>query len=74
MLRGVSDIRGNVRNVGAATFFSTGTNIPTTRITGSVFDWLAGVPAPGAFVEALVLPDTIHSYIAVADSNCMLTL
>lgn len=69
MLRGISDIRGNVRNTGAVTFFSTGTNIARTRITGTVFDWVAGTPATGAFVEAFVLPDTVHSYIAVADSN-----
>src|SRR3954465_13638806 len=31
LLRGLADIRGNVRNTGATTFFSTGATIPRTR-------------------------------------------
>ena len=74
MLRGIADIRGNVRNEGVTTFFSTGNNIPRTRITGNVFDWIAGTPAAGAIVEALVLPDTVNSYIAVTDSSGVFAL
>jgi len=69
MQKGVADIRGNVRNTGAATFFATGNVIPRTRISGNVFDWVSGSPATGALVESFVLPDSIHAYIAVADSN-----
>lgn len=69
MLRGLSDIRGNVRNAGASTFFSTGTNLPDTRISGTVFDWVSGSPAGGALVESFVPTDTLHPYIALADSN-----
>lgn len=69
MQRGLADIRGNVRNTGASTFFSTGPTIPRTRITGHVFDWLSGSPANGTLIESFVRPDTIHAYIAVADSN-----
>jgi hypothetical protein len=69
MLRGVADIRGNVRNTGASTFFSTGTTIPHTRITGTVFDWVTGSPANGALVESFVPPDSNHAYLALADSN-----
>jgi hypothetical protein len=69
MQRGVADIRGNVRNVGASTFFSTGPAIPRTRITGNVFDWVSGSPATGAFIESFVRPDSIHAYVALADSN-----
>jgi hypothetical protein len=68
LLRGLADIRGNVRNTGATTFFSTGGSVPHTRITGAVFDWVAGTPANGALVEALVPPDTIHPYVGVVDS------
>ena len=74
MMRGISDIRGNVRNQGAVTFFSTGTNIPQTRITGTVFDWIGGTPAAGAIVEAMVPPDTINSYIAMTDSSGLFAL
>ena len=69
MMRGLADIRGNVRNTGATTFFSTGTAIPHTRISGAVFDWVAGTPATGALVEALVPPDTTHPYVALVDST-----
>ena len=68
LMRGLSDIRGNVRNTGASTFFSTGTAIPATRISGVVFDWVAGTTASGALVEALIPPDTIHPYVALVDS------
>ena len=69
LMRGVADIRGNVRNTGATTFFSTGTVIPQTRISGAVFDWVAGTPAAGALVEALVPPDTVHPYVGLVDST-----
>jgi hypothetical protein len=69
MRKGLSDIRGNVRNAGAATFFSTGTAIPRTHISGNVFDWVSGSPATDALIESFVAPDSIHAYIAVADSN-----
>jgi hypothetical protein len=69
MMRGLADLRGNVRNTGASTFFSTGSTIPETRISGSVFDWVAGTPAKGAIVESFVPPDTLHPYVALVDSN-----
>jgi Big-like domain-containing protein len=69
MLKGLADIRGNVRNTGASTFFSTGSSIPATRVLGTVFDWVAGAPAAGALVESYVPPDTLHAYIALADTN-----
>jgi hypothetical protein len=69
MRKGLADIRGNVRNTGVTTFFSTGNTIPRTRITGNVFDWVSGSPATGALVESYVVPDSIHAYIAIADSN-----
>jgi hypothetical protein len=70
MLRGLADIRGNVRNTGVTTFFSTGPTIPQTRITGQVFDWVTGAPAAGALVESFVLPaDTIHPYVALVDTG-----
>lgn len=69
MLKGLADIRGNVRNTGASTFFSTGSALPSTRIVGTVFDWISGAPAAGALVESFVPPDSLHPYIALADSN-----
>lgn len=69
MLPGIADIRGNVRNTGATTFFSAGKTIPRTRIAGHVFDWVAGSPAKGALVESFVAPDSLHPYIALVDSS-----
>ena len=69
MMRGIADLRGNVRNTGASTVFSTGPTIPRTRITGNVFDWVSGVPATGALIESFVPPDSMHPYVAISDSN-----
>lgn len=69
MLKGLADIRGNVRNTGASTFFSTGPSIPSTRIAGVVFDWVAGAPAAGALVESYVPPDSLHPYVALVDTT-----
>src|SRR6202521_2979191 len=69
MMGGLTDLRGNIRKTGASTFFSTGTTIPRTRLAGNVFDWISGTPATGALVESFVPPDSLHPYVALADSN-----
>ncbi|MDP9200474.1 MAG: Ig-like domain-containing protein [Gemmatimonadota bacterium] len=69
MLRGIADLRGNIRNTGASTFFSTGKTIPRTRLAGRVFDWVSGTPANGALVESFIRPDSLHPYIALVDSS-----
>lgn len=69
MMGGLADLRGNIRKTGASTFFSTGTTIPRTRLAGNVFDWVSGTPAAGALIESFVPPDTLHPYVALADSN-----
>ena len=74
LLRGLADIRGNVRNTGATTFFSTGPTIPNTRISGQVFDWVAGTPAAGALIESFVPPDSLHPFVALVDSSEAFTL
>lgn len=74
LLRGLADIRGNVRNTGATTFFSTGPTIPRTRISGQVFDWVSGTPANGALVESFVVPDSLHPFVALVDSSGAFTL
>jgi hypothetical protein len=67
MLPGIADLRGNIRNTGARTVFSTGSSFASRAITGKVWNWLAGTPAPGTYVEAIQLPDSTR-YSAVADS------
>lgn len=67
MLPGLADLRSNARKQGATVLFSTGAAIPDTRITGIVFDWIAGKPAPRAAIEAIATDSTI--YVASADST-----
>ena len=74
MMRGIADLRGNVRNTGASIFFSTGKTIPGTRLSGLIFDWVAGTPAAGALVESFVRPDSLRPYIALADSGGAFTI
>ena len=67
MLPGLTDLRNNVRKQGAIALFSTGGTIPDTRLSGVVFDWIAGKPAPRAAIEAITPDSTI--YVASADST-----
>lgn len=69
MLGGITDLRGNVRNTGATLVFSTGPAIATSRIAGTVFNWIAGTAAPRALIEARPTVDTTTMYVAVADST-----
>ena len=68
MMPGMSDLRGNASSRGALMIFSTGPQIPTSRIAGTVFNWVAGNVAPRAFVEVRPLTDTTTVYVAYTDS------
>ncbi len=69
MLPGIADLRGNVRNKGVTTYFSTGSAIDKGMITGSVYDLIGGNTAANAIVEARTTPDTTVAWIARADSS-----
>ena len=69
MLPGLTDLRGNTRRDGAEAVFSTGSQIPNTRLTGAVYDWAAGRPVGRAFAEAVPAADTTVIYVSAADSN-----
>jgi len=66
-LAGVSDLRGNADSVQHQYIFSTGPTRAASVITGEVFDWATGQPAPRAYVEAIRLPDSL-TYGQYADS------
>lgn len=68
MLAGMADLRGNVKNTGGSTFFSTGPAIDVESISGSVYELISGAPVPGALVEARTGADTTVSWIARADT------
>jgi hypothetical protein len=67
ILPGISDLRGNADKLGFNLVFSTGPEIAGGAISGTVFDWPAGHPAPNALVEAVSHPDSTI-YITRADS------
>jgi len=67
VLPGISDLRGNADKLGYRLVFSTGPEIAGASISGFVFDWPAGHPAPNAMVEAVSHPDSTI-YIDRADS------
>jgi hypothetical protein len=68
MLPGMTDLRGNVRKTSKVTVFSTGPQIPTSRLTGVVFNWVSGSVAQHAFIEARPRADTSTNFVAVGDS------
>ncbi|MEO6526800.1 MAG: Ig-like domain-containing protein [Gemmatimonadaceae bacterium] len=66
LLPGLSDLRSNSMKTGTTVVFATGATIPTLRITGTAFDWVAERPAPRALIEAIT-PDSIV-YLAQSDT------
>lgn len=73
LLPGVSDLQNNQTEERTTIVFSTGGDIPDTRITGSVVDWEGGRVARNALVEAVRLPDSL-TYIGLTDSLGMFEL
>lgn len=67
VLPGISDLRGNADKSGFQLVFSTGPEIAGASVSGAVFDWAAGHPAPNALIEAISHPDSTV-YIGRADS------
>jgi hypothetical protein len=67
VLPGISDLRGNASKQEIELVFSTGPEIAGASISGVVFDWPAGHPAPRALVKAVAHPDSVV-YVSSADS------
>jgi len=68
LLPGVTDLRSNRSETGAAITFITGGPRPQTTLQGQVVDWGTSRPVPGALVVATLLPDSLP-YRGVADSS-----
>jgi hypothetical protein len=68
LLPGLSDLRGNTRNTGATTVFSTGSSVATGRISGTLFNWAEGRTIPRGLIEARQSNDTSTVYLAASDS------
>jgi Big-like domain-containing protein len=73
MLPGISDLRNNADSAPRTFVFSTGPTLATGQISGIVFDWVAAKTAPGAFIEAISLPDSVR-YVTVADTGARFTV
>ena len=67
LLPGVTDLRRNRSDQGAIITFTTGADLPDTRLEGQVVDWSSGRPATSALVVATLLPDSLP-YRTVTDS------
>jgi hypothetical protein len=67
LLPGIADLRNNRMEAGRTVVFSTGGEIPATRLTGVVLDWENGRVGQQAMVEAVLLPDSLV-YTARSDS------
>lgn len=68
LLPGVADLRGNVMKTATVVTFSTGASIPDTHLSGTIFDWLTGIPSNSGLVEAHPVNDTTTVYLAASDS------
>jgi hypothetical protein len=68
LVPGLADLRGNVMKVGRTVVFSTGGDIPDTRVTGIAFDWVKGTPITKGYVEAIRRADSTV-YLALTDSS-----
>lgn len=67
LLPGVTDLRRNRSDQGAIVTFTTGADVPDTRLEGQVVDWSSGRPATSALVIATLLPDSLP-YRTITDS------
>jgi hypothetical protein len=68
LLPGLSDLRGNTRNTGATTVFSTGSSLATGRIGGTLFNWAEGRTIARGLIEARPAGDSGTVYLAASDS------
>jgi hypothetical protein len=69
VLPGLSDLRGNVRNTGLVTWFSTGATIPASRISGTLFNWTEGRIIQRGIVQARPAEDTTLVHVTTTDST-----
>jgi hypothetical protein len=67
ILPGISDLRRNSTKERHTIIFSTGPPVPTSRLQGTVVQWVEQHILANGLVRAQLLPDTI-AYLAVTDS------
>ncbi len=73
LLPGITDLSNNVSRETKIVTFSTGGEIPSTIVSGTVVDWERGRLAQDALIEAIRVPDTLV-YTGRTDSIGRFTL
>ena len=72
LLPGLADLRGNVSKATRSYVFSTGQKLDQYGIVGRIFDWVGGMIAPAAIVEAVAhagTPDSRKQIATIAVSH-----
>lgn len=70
MLPGIADLRGNSRKTGAVTIFSTGQTVPTSHVTGTLYNWSeARKITRSGLIELWPRSDTTLVYLAATDTS-----
>ena len=69
LLPGLSDLRGNTRNTGATTVFSTGASLAKSRLSGTLFNWPENRIISRGLIEARPTNDTTTVYLTTTDST-----
>lgn len=64
----ITDLRQNRLKRGRLIIFSTGPPLPAASLRGAIVDWAGGRPGANAFIEAVLLPDSLP-YRGLADST-----
>jgi hypothetical protein len=68
LMAGVRDLRNNISRSTTVVTFTTGTELPSDSLRGLIVDWTTSRPAPGALIEAVLMPDSLV-YRTQADST-----
>jgi len=67
LLPGITDVERNRSDASTVVTFSTGGDLPTDTLTGTLIDWVAGRPLPKGLVLATLMPDSL-TYRGFTDS------
>jgi hypothetical protein len=61
---GIMDLRSNVLDSALRIVFTTGGDIPDTKVSGVAFDWTGGRPAGRALIEAISTDSVVYQTLA----------
>ncbi len=73
LLPGITDVERNRSDASTVVTFSTGGELPTDTLNGTLIDWVAGRPMPNGLVLATLMPDSL-TYRGFTDSTGRFTI